>query len=66
MEFIYNHEKISTQTELKISVADIRDLIQTSELIATNNEQALAEYQLIIDCILRKNQLDQGIISVVS
>ena len=66
MEFTYNREKISTQSEMKISVADIRDLIQASALIAMINELALGEYQLIIDCILRKTHLEQGVISVVA
>ncbi|MBR8150491.1 hypothetical protein [Burkholderia vietnamiensis] len=61
MDFIYNNEKISTQDDIKISVADLRDLIQAHEL---KGGQALAEYQLIVDAILRKNRLPAGTILI--
>lgn len=66
MDFIYNNELISTQDEIKISVADLRDLIQAGELLAVNEKQAVAEYKLIVECILRKNRLPAGAILVNS
>lgn len=64
MEFIYNDKKISTLDEIKISVADLRDLIQAGELLAVNEEQAIAEYRLIVEGILRKNRLPVGTVLV--
>ena len=57
MQFNYNHEKIKTTDELKISVADLRDLIQAAGL--SGNAQTL-EYQAIIAAIERKNRMQKG------
>lgn len=64
MDFIYNQEKITTQDELKISVADLRDLIQAGELLENNREDAINEYKLIVNSILRKNHLPVGTLLV--
>ena len=64
MDFLYNNEIVSTQDEIKISVADLRDLIQAGELLANYPEQALKEYKMVLDGILRKNRLPHGVISV--
>lgn len=64
MDFLYNSEKISTQDEIKISIADLRDLIQAGTLLAENERQAITEYQLIVDCILRKNRLPAGVVLI--
>lgn len=66
MDFIYNDKAISTQDEIKISVADLRDLIQAGTLLAENEKQAIAEYTLIVEGILRKNRLPVGSILVNS
>lgn len=62
MIFEYDKEIISTQHELKISLADLRDLIQAYEIKVP--EQALNEYALILEAILRKNNLPKGAVSV--
>ncbi|WP_164462544.1 MULTISPECIES: hypothetical protein [Burkholderia cepacia complex] len=64
MDFLYNDELVSTQDEIKISVADLRDLIQAGELLANHSGQALNEYRMILEGILRKNRLPYGAISV--
>ena len=58
----YDKERISTQDELKISLADLRDLIQAYEIKVP--EQAFNEYALILEAILRKNNLPKGTISL--
>ncbi|HDR9102495.1 TPA: hypothetical protein QDA86_005924, partial [Burkholderia vietnamiensis] len=60
MDFLYNNEFVSTQDEIKISVADLRDLIQAGELLAEHSEQAIKEYRMILEGILRKNRLPHG------
>lgn len=62
MIFEYDKEKISTQDELKISVADLRDLIQAYQINVP--EQALNEYAVIVEGILRKNHLPRNTIVV--
>lgn len=54
MDFIYNSELVSTQDEIKITIADLRDLIQASGLMKENEEQGINEYRLLIETILRK------------
>ena len=46
MDFIYNSELVSTQDEIKITIADLRDLIQASGLMKENEEQGINEYRL--------------------
>jgi len=58
MDFIYNKEIISTLDEIKISVADLRDLIQARKLF--DDRQAIDEYNFIIETILRKNNLSRN------
>lgn len=55
INFEYDKNSVTTQTELKVSVADLRDLIQASSIL--NNEQRLNEYWLILNQISRKNYL---------
>lgn len=62
MIFEYDKEKISTQDELKISLADLRDLIQAYQIKVP--EQALNEYAVIVEGILRKNRLPRNTIVV--
>ncbi|MBN4666269.1 hypothetical protein HUS70_12460 [Pandoraea nosoerga] len=64
MDFIYNHELISTQDEIKISVADLRDLIQAYHI--KDPEQAHSEYAEILKAILWKNRLPSGVVQVVN
>lgn len=64
MNLIYNNELISTQDEIKISVADLRDLIQAGELVCSDERQAINEYNLIINSIIRKNRLLEKTLSV--
>lgn len=64
MDFIYNSDLVSTQDEIKITIADLRDLIQASGLMKENEEQGINEYRLLIETILRKNRLPHGVILI--
>jgi len=55
MNFIYDKKLISTLDEIKMSVADLRDLINAGRL--SDERQLIEEYNLIIKCILYKNNL---------
>jgi len=60
--FQYDKNSVTTQTELKVSVADLRDLIQASSIL--NVEQRLNEYELILNQISRKNYLPSKSLTV--
>ena len=62
MNFIYNKENLTTQSELLVSVADLRDVIQAFTI--SNEVQRLQELQLILESIVRKNKLPAGSLGV--
>jgi hypothetical protein len=62
MNFEYNKQTICTTDLLKLSVADLRDLIGAQAI--ENKEQMLLEVQTILQCILRKNGLPIGTLNV--
>ena len=62
MNFIYNKEKLTTQDDLLLSVADLRDVIQAFTI--SNEVQRLQELQLILESIVRKNKLPSGALDV--
>ena len=62
MNFIYNKENLTTQDQLLVSVADLRDVIQAFTI--SNEIQRLQELQLILESIVRKNKLPSGSLGV--
>jgi hypothetical protein len=62
MNFIYNKENLTTQDQLLVSVADLRDVIQAFTI--SNEVQRLQELQLILESIVRKNKLPSGALDV--
>ena len=62
MNFIYNKENLTTQDQLLVSVADLRDVIQAFTI--SNEVQRLQELQLILESIVRKNKLPAGSLGV--
>lgn len=63
MILIYNKDRISTTDEIKISVADLRDLIRAWEVGYW--EEAKNELQHIVESIERKNRLKPGTLTVL-
>lgn len=61
-EFFYDKDKLTTQDELLVSVADLRDVIQAFSI--PDEAQRLQELQLILESIVRKNKLPRGSLSV--
>ena len=61
-EFIYDKSTLTTQDELLVSVADLRDVIQAFTI--SNEVQRLQELQLILESIVRKNKLPSGALGV--
>jgi hypothetical protein len=55
VEFFYDKNKLTTQDELLVSVADLRDVIQAFAI--SNEAQRLQELQLFLESIVRKNKL---------
>ncbi|MCP1401843.1 hypothetical protein [Achromobacter insolitus] len=62
VKFFYDKNKLTTQDELLVSVADLRDVIQAFTI--SNEAQRLQELQLILESIVRKNKLPSGSLSV--
>lgn len=62
MNFYYDKKIITTQSELQVSVADLRDLVQAFTI--PNKGQRQEELQLVLDCIARKNRLRPGALHV--
>ena len=62
MNFIYNKENLTTQDQLLVSVADLRDVIQAFSI--PDEAQRLQELQLILESIVRKNKLPTDSLSV--
>lgn len=55
--FNYDNKLINTQSEIKISIADLRDLVNASSL---QGENLQLEYEKILSDILNKNRLAKG------
>ncbi len=62
MKFTYEKKTLTTQDDLLISVADLRDVIQAFTI--SNEAQRLQELQLILESIVRKNKLPSGALGV--
>ena len=62
VEFFYDKDKLTTQNELLVSVADLRDVIQAFTI--SNEVQRLQELQLILESIMKKNKLPSGALGV--
>ena len=60
--FHYDKSTLSTQSELLMSVADLRDVVQAFAIPDEN--QRLRELQVILESIVRKNKLPTGSLSV--
>jgi hypothetical protein len=55
MNFVYSQENITTQDDLIISVADLRDIVNSAFL--NNRELTVAEISAVLQGVERKNRL---------
>ena len=62
MNFTYNKMAVHTQSELLVSVADLRDVIQAFTI--PDEAQRLQELQVVLASIVRKNKLPSGALGV--
>ena len=62
VKFFYDKNKLTTQEQLLVSVADLRDLIQAFTI--PDEAQRLQELQVVLASIMRKNKLPNGSLSV--
>lgn len=62
IEFIYSPKVLTTQDDLRVSVADLRDVVQA--FLIADKAQRLHELRTILDCIARKNGLPVGALGV--
>ncbi len=62
MNFTYNKMILNTQSELLVSVADLRDLVQAFTI--PDEAQRLRELQMVLASIVRKNKLPTDSLSV--
>jgi len=62
VKFFYDKNKLTTQDELLVSVADLRDVVQAFSI--PNEGQRLQELQLILESVMRKNKLPSGSLGV--
>lgn len=62
MNFRYDKNTVSTQSDLQISVADLRDVVQAFDI--PDESQRLKELQVVLESIVRKNRLKVGALSV--
>ena len=60
--FHYDKSTLSTQSELLMSVADLRDVVQAFAIPDEN--QRLRELQVILESIVRKNKLPSDSLNV--
>lgn len=58
----YDKNTLTTQSELLVSVADLRDAIQAFTI--PDEAQRLKELQVVFASILRRNKLPTGCLSV--
>ncbi|WP_175789430.1 hypothetical protein [Burkholderia cenocepacia] len=63
-DFVFQYDKntLTTQSELSVLVADLRDLIQTFSV--PDEVQRLQELQVVFASIVRKNKLPNGSLGV--
>ena len=62
MNFRYDKNTVTTQSDLQVSVADLRDIIQAFGI--PDEAQRLKELQVVLESIVRKNGLKAGALSV--
>lgn len=62
MQFHYDKNILTTQSDLQVSVSDLRDVIQAFNI--PNEAQMLKELQVVLKSIVRKNGLKAGTLSV--
>ena len=62
MNFTYDKGAATTQSELLVSVADLRDVVQA--ITIPDEAQRLQELQVVLASIVRKNKLPTGSLSV--
>lgn len=62
MNFQYDKNTVSTQSDLQQSIADLRDVIQAFDI--PDESQRLKELQVVLESIVRKNRLKAGALSV--
>ncbi len=60
--FHYDKSTVSTQDDLQVSVADLRDVIQAFGI--SDEAQRLKELQVVLESTVRKNGLKAGSLSV--
>ena len=59
-DFVFQYDKntLTTQSELLVSVADLRDLVQAFTI--PDEAQRLQELHVVLSSIVRKNKLPNG------
>ena len=62
MDFKYDKKILTTQSDLQVSVADLRDLIQAFSI--PSEDQRYQELQMVLESIVRKNGLKLGALGV--
>lgn len=62
IEFHYDKEAVTTQSELLVLVADLRDLVQAFTI--PDGGQRLQELQVVLASVVRKNKLPTDSLSV--
>ena len=60
--FQYDKNTLTTQSELLVSVADLRDLVQAFTI--PDEAQRLQEIQVVLASVVRKNKLPTDSLSV--
>jgi hypothetical protein len=60
--FHYDKTTVTTQDDLQVSVADLRDVIQAFGI--SDEGQRLKELQVVLESIVRKNRLKPGALGV--
>lgn len=63
-DFVFQYDKntMTTQSELLVSLADLRDLVQAFTI--SDEAQRLHELQVVLASIVRKNKLPNGAMKV--
>lgn len=62
MRFTYDKSQVTTEKALMVSVGDLRDLVQASNI--PDDGQRLRELQMVLASVVRKNLLKPGAIDV--
>jgi carbamate kinase len=62
MHFHYDKNILTTQSDLKVSVSDLRDVIQAFNI--PNEAQRLKELQVVLESVMRKNHFPNGSMGV--